>query len=220
MADDKAAMSSYKAQVEQYGTPISEDQYKALRNYAEQNGVKLSGFKDFVGDIKVIQTVIDDIIEIAEDFPKILNEKLGICLELDYDMGTDYATTTNGHIIHLNAVFYSDLEMLEEDYQEGVRSGRFVRNTDWRAIIRHEVGHVVCSSYNLRPMDIALELMDEWLDAVLIRLMDELSIYSAEYDDGREVISECFSGYYSKSGSEFAEQYVKRCLDIVSAKGR
>lgn len=45
MADDKAAMSSYKAQVEQYGTPISEDQYKALRNYAEQNGVKLSGFK-------------------------------------------------------------------------------------------------------------------------------------------------------------------------------
>ena len=80
MADDKAAMSSYRAQVEQYGTPISEDQYKALRNYAEQNGVKLSGFKDFVGDIKVIQTVIDDIIEIAEDFPKILNEKLGICL--------------------------------------------------------------------------------------------------------------------------------------------
>jgi hypothetical protein len=69
-------------------------------------------------------------------------------------------------------------------------------------------------------MDIALELMDERLDAVLIRLMDELSIYSAEYDDGREVISECFSGYYSKSGSEFAEQYVKRCLDIVSAKGR
>ena len=55
MADDKAAMSSYKAQVEQYGTPISEDQYKALRNYAEQNGVKLSGFKDFVGDIKVIR---------------------------------------------------------------------------------------------------------------------------------------------------------------------
>lgn len=55
MADDKAAMSSYKAQVEQYGTPISEDQYKALRNYAEQNGVKLSGFKDFVGDIRLFR---------------------------------------------------------------------------------------------------------------------------------------------------------------------
>ena len=70
------------------------------------------------------------------------------------------------------------------------------------------------------PAGLVVRDLDERLDAVLIRLMDELSIYSAEYDDGREVISECFSGYYSKSGSEFAEQYVKRCLDIVSAKGR
>ena len=51
------AMSSYKAQVEKYGIPISEDLYKKLRDYADDNGIGLSGFRDFVGDTEVIKTV-------------------------------------------------------------------------------------------------------------------------------------------------------------------
>ena len=68
--NEKQAMSSaYKAEVEKYGTPISGDLYKELREYANAHMIRLSGFKHFVGDIQTIKTVIDDIIEIAGDFP-------------------------------------------------------------------------------------------------------------------------------------------------------
>ena len=67
MDNGKTAMSSYKAQVEQYGKPISDEKFKELREYANGHGIRLSGFKDFVGDIDVIKIVIDDICEIAED---------------------------------------------------------------------------------------------------------------------------------------------------------
>ena len=46
------------------------------------------------------------------------------------------------------------------------------------------------------------------------RLKHELSIYSAAYADGREIISESFSGYYSKAGNDFANAFVKRCLEL------
>ena len=145
--DNKNAMSSYKAQVDQYGTPISIEKFKELRDYANRHGIKLSGFKDFVGDIEIIKTVIDDICEVAKDFPEILDERNGIWLELDYNLGTDFATTESGHIIHLNAVYFSNLEMMKKDYDSAVKEGRFVQGTDWRAISRHEVGHVVADLY-------------------------------------------------------------------------
>ena len=216
MGDNKSAMSSYKAQVEQYGVPISKEEFHELRSYAERHGVKLSGFKDFVGDIEVIKTVIDDIFEIAQDFPEILDERNGIWLELDYNLGTDFATTESGHIIHLNAVYFSNLEILKEDYSECVTDGRFVKGTDWRAIIRHEAGHVVADRYGLHPMSIALKLSHGRREAnILEELGDVLSLYSVEYQDGREIISECFSAYYSRVENNYANRYVSCCQEIV-----
>ena len=195
--DNKTAMSSYKAQVDQYGTPISIEKFKELRDYANRHGIKLSGFKDFVGDIEIIKTVIDDICEVAKDFPEILDERNGIWLELDYNLGTDFATTESGHIIHLNAVYFSNLEMMKKDYDSAVNEGRFVQGTDWRAISRHEVGHVVADLYNIDIMDMALAFLNTKSEMRVLEYMrDELSIYSAEYSDGREIISESFSGYY------------------------
>ena len=219
MSQDKNAISSYKAQVEQYGIPISSEEFQELRNYANNHGIKLSGFKDFVGDISIIKTVIKDICDISVDFPEILDDRQGIWLELDYDLGTDFATTESGHIIHLNAVFYSNKEMLTREYAKCEADGRFVKGTDWRAIVRHEVGHVVANLYNIDPMDLAKKLkgINSTAD-VLDILTDELSMYSTEYNDGREIISECFSGYYSKAGNDFADIYVKTCID--RSKGR
>ena len=88
--------------------------------------------------------MIDDIYEIAEDFPAILDERYGVILELDYNMSKeDFATTDSGHVIKLNAGYFSKLKKLKEYYLDGVKSGHFVSNTDWRAICRHETGHVV-----------------------------------------------------------------------------
>ena len=133
------SMSSYKAQVEKYGTPISDAQFKALRSYAESRNIRLSGFKDFVGDIETIKLVIDDIAEIARDFPKILDGKEGAILELDYNLGSDFATTVSGHIIHLNGGYFADVDEMQEEYAEGVAKRRFVKGTDWRFIARQEI---------------------------------------------------------------------------------
>ena len=219
IVEKKTSMSSYKAQVDQYGIPISSEDFKKLREYANQHGLKLSGFKDFVGDIETIKTVIDDICSIAEDFPEILDDRNGIWLELDYNLGTDFATTMGGHIIHLNAVYFSNLNMMISDYNECVRDSRFVRDTDWRAIIRHEVGHVVADMYDINPVAIAFELLNTKNRVkVLEYLTDELSIYSTEYDDGREIISECFSAHYSGVSICFADDFTAKCIQL-SKKG-
>ena len=147
--NEKQAMSSaYKAQVAKYGTPISEELFRELREYANARKIRLSGFKDFVGDIQTIKTVIDDIIEIAGDFPRILDERQGIVLDLDYGMpDEDFATTYNGHVIHLNAGLYGDLQRLDAEYKAAVDRGDFVANTDWRAVARHESGHRIKERY-------------------------------------------------------------------------
>ena len=210
------AISSYKAQIEKYGAPISESDYTELRGYAKLHRIKLSGFRDFVGDISTIKTVIDDIARIAEDFPLIIGERHGICLKLDYNLGADFATTQNGHIIHLNGGYYAEVELLNREYVDGVDHGRFVKGTDWRAIARHETGHVVANLYQLKPIDIALHIKKGMRIARLLEdLENNLSLYSAEYEDGREIISECFSAYYSEVKNNFAEQFLALCKEAT-----
>ncbi|MBR6228121.1 MAG: hypothetical protein IKQ97_00105 [Eubacterium sp.] len=219
VVDRQAMASTYKAQVAEYGMPISEEQYQDLREYANDRSIRLSGFRSFVGDTSVIKTVIDDINEIGNDFPVILDERIGVVLEFDYGMkDDDFATTDSGHVIHLNAFYFSDIDKLKEAYNTGVSEGDFVAKTDWRAVARHEAGHVVANNYRLDPMSIMMELLDMSSKAALFyRLEKELSIYSAAYNDGREIISECFSGYYSKVGNGIADAFVQRCIDIGKA---
>ena len=108
-----AMVNAHKAQVEELGTPISDALYKELRDYANKYNIKISGFRNFVGDIEIIKTVIDDISAIAEDFPKIIDGRNGVVLELDFDMkDEDFATTGSGHVIHLNASFFCNMKWL------------------------------------------------------------------------------------------------------------
>ena len=109
---NKSAMANaYKARVEELGTPISDERYKVLRDYADKHDIRISGFRNYVGDIDTIKTVIDDISEIADDFPRILDKRNGVILELDFDMkDEDFATTGSGHVIHLNASYFCNLE--------------------------------------------------------------------------------------------------------------
>jgi hypothetical protein len=209
-------ISSFKAQVEKYGNPITNGEYKELCQYACSKGIGLSGFKSFIGEIEVVKQVIDDIVIIAADFPLILSKKQGIVLELDYEMGTDFATTVNGHVIRLNAIYYSNLEILKDDYNEGAAEGRFVRGTDWHSVVMHEVGHVVANLYHLKPMSIAMDVLAVRNGfQVLDILTDELSVYSTEYEDGREIISESFSGYYGTADNAFANAYIEKCKELI-----
>ena len=211
---EQASMSAYRAQVEKYGTPITGGQFKELRAYANEHRIQLSGFKDYVGDISTIKTVIDDIVEISHDFPLILDGKKSIWLNLDYHLGSDFAKAED-HIIYLNGGYFGNLEQLEQEYDIAVKAGRFVRGTDWRAIARHETGHVVANLYHINPMKIAMEILDTKSRIFVMEyLKQNLSKYSVELVDGKEIISECFSAYYSKVENKFADNFLSRCREV------
>ena len=85
----RAMANPYKTQVGEFGIPITDEQYKELRSYAVAHGIRITGFRNYVGDIETIKIIIDDISEIARDFPKILDVRFGVVLELDFDMNDD-----------------------------------------------------------------------------------------------------------------------------------
>ncbi len=216
---ESAMSNAYKTRVAKLGKPISEEKYKGLRDYAMNRNIRISGFRNYVGDIETIKTVIDDIREIAEDFPMIIDERNGIVLELDFDMkDEDFATTGSGHVIHLNASYFCNIPLLKKAYSEAVTVGDFVAGTDWRAIGRHETGHVVANTYSIDSLKLIKDVLglDSTAD-IFYHLGKKLSIYSAAYNDGREIISESFSGYYSKVGNAIADAFVSRCLEVGKA---
>lgn len=87
--------------------------------------------------------------------------------------------------------------------------GHFVKDTTYRSIIRHELGHVVSNMYKLNPMEIAQLVLPGLSNTDIIKYVKEnLSLYAADYSDGREFISECFSAYYSGVDNDFAKKNV------------
>ena len=74
--------------------------------------------------------------------------------------------------------------------------------------------------YNIDSMKLAMNILGTKSKAVVYEhLIDELSLYSVEYEDGREIISESFSAFYGDTGNRFAERFLEKCKDN-SMKGR
>lgn len=204
---------------------ILPEKYRELRSYADEHGIKLSDFRDFTGDIDDIKEMIDKIYEVAEDFPKLLDARRNVVLGLHYEDSEEFAGTRNHHIT-LNGMYLNDTDITKDVYEQKVQQGHFVKNTTWKHIIYHELGHVVCNIYNLDPLQIAKEILDTKSSVeVAAYVAQNLSRYSAssfesmtthrrEYD-GTEIISECFCGFYGKSGNKFSELYVKKCKEII-----
>ena len=191
---------------------ISKDKYRELSDYAKEKNVKISNFKRYTGDINIIKTALDDIASIALDFPRILEGRRKLELNLDFYSSDDVFATTVHHIIYINASLYSSEEYLSSEYDLAVQQGKFVKNTNYRSIIRHETGHVVANIYKINPMQVAKSILGlEYDYEVLNYIKNELSLYAADFPDGREFISESFSGYYSNVDNNFARLFVGKC---------
>ena len=121
---------------------------------------------------------------------------------------------------HPDAGYYSDLDRLKKEYTQLAEKGRFVRNSDWRAICRHETGHVVANIYGIDPLQLAFDITHISKRIELFEfLKEELSLYSTSYEDGREIISECFSAYYGKIDIAFAKDFALRCKSLSKRTG-
>lgn len=199
-----------------YSTYITKSEYMELMSYAKRKGVKLEGFKKFSGNIAIIKEMIDDIAIVAKDFPRILHSRKSVVVSNDDASFEDDFATTIGHVVYINSHIYSNSDYLKDEYSIVARRGHFVRNTTYKSIIRHELGHVVANIYGIDPMDIAKKVLPNLTEAEIIQYVKStLSLYAADYPDGREFISECFSAYYSRINNDFAEQYVLRCMEYV-----
>lgn len=191
---------------------ITKEEYKKIVAYAKERNVKIEGFKRFRGDFSLAYELIDDVFMISLDFPKILEFRGGLIISLDEHALEDDFATTVGHIIYVNAKIFNDKRYLEKEYELISDLGKFVKGTTYRSIIRHEIGHVVANVYKLSPMEIAIMILQMQNKSEIIRYVRKnLSLYSADFEDGREIISECFSAYYSGINNSFAKKYVEKC---------
>lgn len=195
---------------------ISKEEYRELSQYAANNGIRLEGFKQFKGDIEIIKELLDDIITISKDFPMIIIGRKPVTISLYQQSSEDDFATTINHIVYLNAKLYDASDYLKSEYESAMEQNKFVYGTDYRSVIRHEIGHVVANIYKIDPFEIARKVLPN-MNKTQIKeyIRDNLSIYASEYDDGREFISESFSAYYSKVNNDFAEKYVEECKNYI-----
>lgn len=208
-----------RQRVSDNATYISKEEYREISEYAVANHIRLEGFKSFKGNVNDVLELIDDIITISKDFPQILVGKKSVVLSLDgYSAEDDFATTIR-HIVYLNARLYNDVNYLKLEYETAMIQGKFVEGTDFHSIIRHEIGHIVANTYNITTMEIAKKVLPGLKEnEILMHVRDNLSLYAAEYEDGREFISESFSAYYSGVNNDFAKKYVEACKEYIKEK--
>lgn len=198
------------------GKSISKEEYRELSAHAKRAGINIEGFKRFDGDIGEIKKMIDDANIIAERFPDIKSGRRKLTISLDEHMDSNDFAITNGHIIRINADVYRNTDVLSHEYDKLEKIGWFVKGTDYRSIIQHETGHVVANTYGIDGLEIAKQITGLKTNAeLMIYLRNNLSIYSAEYLNGQEIISECFASVYSSEDNNFAWTFVEKCDKIV-----
>lgn len=199
-----------------YSTYITKDEYRELMEYARRHNVKLENFKRFSGDISLIKEIIDDTAVIAKDFPELLTARKSVVIRLDETSPIDDFATTDRHLISINAKIFNDRNYLEKEYELLAQMGKFVKGTSYRSVIRHELGHVVANIYKLDPMEIAKSIFPQKSEFKILEYVhDNISQYAADYEDGTEFISECFSAYYGNTKIPFVVKYVKRCKELI-----
>ena len=126
----------------------------------------------------------------------------------------DFAIT-HGRTITLNGNAFRDVRILQEEYQELVDDGWFVKGTDWRAIIHHEFGHVVADVCKIDPLKVACEVTGLNEKRILQFVIENLSEYAGKFSDGSEIISEVFADISTKKPQKFSVDFYNKVVEIV-----
>ena len=199
---------------------ISKDQYKSAMSYARENGIEMSGFKQFRGNYQTLIDIIDDAASVVNKYSSIRAVKKRLTIRLDYMLNPEDFAITRGHIVSINANAYNDIERLADEYEKLVNEGGFVRGTDYHSIIKHEIGHVISNLFKVDGLEIAKTITNNQSTAeIMCYLENNLSVYSGAYKDGSEIISECFASVYGSSEmNNFALRFIDECDKIVIDK--
>lgn len=190
-----------------HGVMLSNRQYKSLREEALSVGLKLNGFRRSDADPAAVRQAIYSFKKVIGSDKRIANAIGGdMTLKISGMMSSDFAYVLRNDtsIIHINADAYRSKRALEKEYSKLVDNGFFVSGTTAESIIFHELGHVVTINANIDPLNVLTAVTGKNKAESLLIAEQRLSSYSSMYLDGTEIISEAFSGYYGRTGNEFA----------------
>lgn len=194
------------------GKKISTDEYKKMRDFASQQGFKLSNLKDFDGDQGLFEQMVQTASKVRQVFPGIFSGKKQVKLNCSYYLGDDDFAVTNGHIITINGKTLRSKEELDEYYGQSSDEGWFVKGTDYNSVLIHELGHVHWYTHGQYDcLEIAQKIlgMDNQQDT-LDWIEENLSKYAGGATDGSEIVSEVFSDYFnSKQPTEFSKAFIE-----------
>ena len=191
------------------------EQYNDLRNFAKDHDIDISGFKGYDGDIDTIKESIKTLSALQQQFPKVADKQHKLTLIMARNMDADdFAITTKGRFIYLNANAYRDKNKLRDEYKKLVDDGWFVKGTDYRAIIHHEFGHIVAKAYHIDPMKIAQQITGKRGFQLINQMQKDLSGYSASDYDGTEIISEVFADISTGAPTVFSRKFYDECVKL------
>ena len=197
--------------IPQKGTKITQEQLQLFEDKARAAGIEFEttgamlhgGFDTYCGDPEILSQMIDDIVE-SKEYWGIGKQNMPIRLSYK-SLGNynDLAITENGVII-INKDIFDDSEFLKKYYaylaSNGTTEGQtwFVRGTDYRSIIWHEIGHRVMK-YNSTMYGKVIKVISRDYGSIDAFCLNYLSEYAIITSRGRrtELLSEILSALRS-----------------------
>ena len=217
---EASALRTYKGNMwPKEGKIISKDELRNLTAYAKENYIKLVSFENFDGDVDMLRNAISIAGRLLSTYTRLASGKTQLQIHNDFNMeDNDYAMTI-GNKIFINNYAFRNMEALAKDYAQQAQSGWFVKGTDYRSIIYHELGHAVANVYQLSPMKIAAEVLGtDKASKILVYVSDNLSKYAGSLHNGLEIISEAFSAVYGGVNNNFALRFLEECDKIIDKR--
>lgn len=209
------------------GTQISAEQLAEFEEKARAVGIEFDtkgaepygGFDTYCGDPKVLDQMIDDIVE-SKAYWGINNQEMPIKLRYESLGNIDDLAKTKGGVITLNKDIFDDTDYLKRYYSYLASHGTvedqtwFVRGTDYRSVIWHEIGHRLFKYDNEMYGKVRKIILAEHEDIRAFGLK-YLSQYAIISERGKyvELLSELLSA--TRSSDETRRAIAERILQEV-----
>ncbi len=141
------------------GEKINQKSLKEIIEYAQSKGVQIGspnrpmgGFERYRGNLGILKEIINEVSTQQESVLFINSKAQKPALYYDYVLGYDgdkskididaFAETT-GRSITLNKFMFDDSNHLKKEYSAAAKKGFFVKGTNYKHIIAHEIGHII-----------------------------------------------------------------------------
>lgn len=186
-------------------------------------GFKVKGFDYYVGDAETLDQMQTAFTRMAKEFPdeaKDLTIRLARAAEKE-DYGWFNPETRT---VSFNRELFKNWSVLQQDYAQQVKKGKYPLGTDARGCFYHEFGHAVGYARNVNAKKCTLDAMVSMglgfgnpphmtAKAASERLPGLLSLYAADFSRRPfdEVIAECFSEWYNSDKPRgFCQEFLRK----------